>query len=160
MTKDEIKSTYTMTDILARYGLRANPKGFISCPFHKERTASMKIYKDSYYCFGCGAAGDIFTFVQEMENISFKDAFIELGGVYQKHSFSSDLALYKARKLREMKQKEKEREELQKKANMEVLEAFRNILNRSEPLSDTWCDAFNGLQKQLYIHGELNGIPY
>ena len=160
MTKDEIKSTYTMTDILARYGLHTNAKGFIRCPFHKEKTASMKIYKDSYYCFGCAASGDIFTFVENMENISFKEAFRELGGEYKKPSFASDLALYKARKRMEMERKKKDKEEAIRKANTELLEAFRTIKRRSKPLSDTWCDAHNSLQKQLYIHGELNGIPY
>ena len=160
MTKDEIKSTYTMKDILSRYGLHANSKGFIKCPFHKEKTGSMKIYKDSYYCFGCGASGDIFTFVENMENISFKDAFRELGGEYKRPSFESDLALYKARKRIEMERKKKYKEESIRKANLEVLEAFRTIKTRSKPLSDTWCEAHNSLQKQLYIHGEISGIPY
>lgn len=160
MNRQEIKSTYTMTDILARYGLHPNSKGFIKCPFHKEKTGSMKIYKDSYYCFGCGASGDIFTFVENMENISFKEAFRELGGEYEKPSFSSDLALYKARKRIEMERKKRDKEESIRKANIDLLEAFRIIKRRSDPLSDVWCEAHNGLQKQLYIHGELNGIPY
>ena len=160
MNKQEIKTAYTMTDILARYGLYPNLKGFVKCPFHKEKTASMKIYKDSYYCFGCGASGDIFTFVENMENISFKEAFRELGGEYKKPSFASDLALYKARKRLEMERKKKDKEKSIMKANLEILEAFRTIKTRSEPLSDVWCEAHNSLQKQLYIHGELNGISY
>ena len=52
MTSEEIKRRYSMADILERYGIRPNKAGFISCPFHNEKTASMKVYKDSYYCFG------------------------------------------------------------------------------------------------------------
>lgn len=46
------------------------------CPFHNEKTASFHIStsRQGYYCFGCGAKGDIFTFVQEMEGIDFRGA--------------------------------------------------------------------------------------
>lgn len=80
MTKEEIKDLYSMKDILERYGLpQPNRAGFICCPFHKEKTASMKIYPQSYFCFGCGEGGDIFSFVQLMDGVSFKEAFSELG---------------------------------------------------------------------------------
>ena len=82
MTSDEIKKLYSMRDILARYGMHPNRAGFIRCPFHKEKTASMKIYPDTYYCFGCGAHGDIFSFVSAMDGLSFREAFLELGGTY------------------------------------------------------------------------------
>lgn len=81
MTSEEIKAKYSMRDILAKYGIQPNRSGFICCPFHKgDREASMKIYGDSYYCFGCGASGDIFSFVERMEGCGFKDAFYALGG--------------------------------------------------------------------------------
>ena len=120
----------------------------------------MKIYKDSYYCFGCGANGDIFTFVQKMDNLSFKEAFQALGGTYQKPSFSSDLAIYRANKRRETEKKKARKEREAAEQNIALITAFRHILQHSEPLSDTWCDAYNSLQKQLYIHGEITGIPY
>ncbi len=46
------------------------------CPFHNEKTASFHIStsRQGYYCFGCGAKGDIFTFVQEMEGTDFRGA--------------------------------------------------------------------------------------
>lgn len=83
MNSEEIKKTYSMRDILGRYGMQPNRAGFICCPFHKEKTASMKIYQDSYYCFGCGAHGDIFDFVSQMEDITFREAFFNLGGTYE-----------------------------------------------------------------------------
>ena len=79
MNSEEIKKTYSMRDILGRYGMQPNRAGFICCPFHKEKTASMKIYQDSYYCFGCGAHGDIFDFVSQMEDITFREAFFQSG---------------------------------------------------------------------------------
>ena len=46
------------------------------CPFHNEKTPSFFVSpaRGSYYCFGCGAKGDIFTFVEEFEGLDFKGA--------------------------------------------------------------------------------------
>ena len=53
------------------------------CLFHKEKTPSFKINDDqaSYYCFGCGAKGDIFNLYQDLYNYNFQDAVIELGKI-------------------------------------------------------------------------------
>ena len=50
------------------------------CPFHEEKTPSCKINNDlgSYYCFGCGAKGDIFTIYTQLYNYTFPDAVKEL----------------------------------------------------------------------------------
>ncbi len=50
------------------------------CPFHNEKTPSFFVspLRQSYYCFGCGAKGDIFTFVQELEGLSFRQALKDL----------------------------------------------------------------------------------
>lgn len=99
MTKEELKNTYSMKDVIGKYGLFPNRAGFVSCPFHYgDHTASLKIYKDSFYCFGCGASGDIFDFVMRMERCDFKTAFGILGGTYQKPTFSSRLAIYQSQK--------------------------------------------------------------
>lgn len=46
------------------------------CPFHGEKTASFSVHatRQFYHCFGCGASGDVFSFVQKVENISFPEA--------------------------------------------------------------------------------------
>lgn len=82
MTSEEIKQAYSMQEIVGRYGLVPNRRGYIPCPFHKEKTASMKIYEKDYHCFGCGENGDIFSFIQRMEDITFPEAFRSLGGTY------------------------------------------------------------------------------
>lgn len=101
MTREEIKQAYSMKDILVKCGLPGpNRAGFIKCPFHKgDHEASMKIYDKDFHCFGCGANGDIFTFTERFYGISFKDAFLMLGGEYEKNpSFRSSLAIYRAKK--------------------------------------------------------------
>lgn len=158
MTKDEIKQTYSMRDILTRCGLRQpNRAGFIECPFHRgDHEPSMKIYDKDYNCFACGANGDIFTFLEQFHGIGFKEAFEMLGGTYEKPSgYASKLAIYRAQKAQEMKQKEAQKERERRKLNNDLIDIYRDYMERSEPLSDVWCDCYNALQYQLYIGGYL-----
>lgn len=65
------------------------------CPFHSEKTPSFSVHatRQFYHCFGCGASGDVFSFVQKVENISFPEAMRliaqKLGVTLPKVSFSS-----------------------------------------------------------------------
>lgn len=159
MTSEEIKAQYSMRDIIeGRYGIKVNRAGMARCPFHKEKTPSMKIYKDSYHCFGCNSNGDIFSFVQEMEHCDFKTAFMMLGGEYEKPSLSSSLNVYKARRARETKLAKEQRLRQKMSINNLLISVYTRWLNRFEPLSDEWCDTYNALQYQLYIFDELRGI--
>lgn len=159
MNKETIKQQNSMRDVLSRYGMIPNRAGFISCPFHSgDRTASMKIYKDSYYCFGCGATGDIFTFVQNMDNCDFKTAFTILGGTYQKPDFSSRMAIYRHQKQMEMRQKEEQKKKVELQECLSDIDFYRAILGRVKPLSDGWCEAWNRLQLALYHHGFIAGL--
>jgi len=56
-------------------------RGNVCCIFHKERTPSMKIYEDSFHCFGCGAHGDVIDFIQKKNNCSHKEALEYLSNV-------------------------------------------------------------------------------
>lgn len=144
MTKDEIKEKYSMRDVAEQYGLHPNRSGFISCPFHSgDRTPSLKIYKKDFHCHACGANGDIFDFVMRMDGLSFREAFQSLGGTYEKPSFSSDVAIYRARKQREMKEKQARREAEDRELNNLLISVYRRHMERSEPLSDAWCDCYN-----------------
>lgn len=159
MTSEEIKQEYSMRDIVGRYGLIPNRAGFIPCPFHQgDRTPSLKVYEKDFHCHACGANGDIFTFVQMIEDVGFKEAFQILGGTYEKPTFSSRLAVYRSRKRREMVRKEQERMAERKALNNMLIGIYRRYMERSEPYSDVWCDCYNALQYQLYLQAELNGM--
>jgi DNA primase len=159
MTKEELKAEYSMREVIGRYGLTPNRAGLIRCPFHQgDREPSMKIYEKDFNCYGCGANGDIFTFVQMMEEVSFKEAFQILGGTYEKPTFASRLAVYRSQKRREMTRKEQKRTAEKKTLNNMLIGIYRRYMERSEPYSDVWCDCYNAMQYQLYLHGELNGL--
>ncbi len=72
---EKIKERLNIVDLLGTY-LKLDKAGKnmkACCPFHHEKTPSFFVSaeRDSYYCFGCGAKGDIFTFVQEFEGLDF-----------------------------------------------------------------------------------------
>ena len=71
-----VKYQVSMINIANYYGIKINRNGYISCPFHNENTASMKVYPGikGYYCFGCGAGGNIFNFVMNYDGRSFEEA--------------------------------------------------------------------------------------
>lgn len=62
-----------------RYGFTPNWAGYICCPFHGERTASLKLYEDGgWYCFGCHAGGSSIDFVMRLFNLEFRQAVVRL----------------------------------------------------------------------------------
>jgi DNA primase len=77
-SKDQIKEYISIVDVVSLYvSLKPAGKNFKAlCPFHTEKTPSFFVMpeKNSFSCFGCHRFGDIFTMVQEMENISFVEA--------------------------------------------------------------------------------------
>ncbi len=70
----DIKERLDMKDVLTAYGIEVNRSGFCLCPFHGEKTPSMKVYEKNYKCFGCGESGDVIKFVEKMFNLSSIDA--------------------------------------------------------------------------------------
>ena len=81
---DKIKERLGIVDVVGSYVKMERAGGSFKarCPFHNEKTPSFFVSPDrgSYYCFGCGAKGDIFSFVEEFEGLDFKGALKVLAG--------------------------------------------------------------------------------
>lgn len=80
----ELKSYCDIEQILSSY-LTLTRRGRLLtglCPFHNEKTPSFTVYTDSqsYYCFGCGAGGDVVTFIRQIENLDYIEAIRLLAG--------------------------------------------------------------------------------
>ena len=75
---EEVRSRNDIVDVVGGY-VRLQKKGntyFGLCPFHNEKTGSFSVspHKQMYYCFGCGAGGNVFTFLMQYENFTFGEA--------------------------------------------------------------------------------------
>jgi DNA primase len=74
----EIKSRLNIEDVISDYiPLRKAGSSLVGrCPFHSEKTPSFHVSPDrqTFHCFGCGKGGDVFTFLMEIEGLSFKEA--------------------------------------------------------------------------------------
>lgn len=75
---EEVRSKNDIVDVISAY-VRLQKKGssyFGLCPFHNEKSPSFSVsrQKQMYYCFGCGAGGNVFTFLMEYENFTFQEA--------------------------------------------------------------------------------------
>ena len=79
---EEVRSRNDIVDVIGSY-VRLKKKGstyFGLCPFHNEKTGSFSVSpnKQMYYCFGCGAGGNVFTFLMQYENFTFGEAMQSL----------------------------------------------------------------------------------
>ncbi len=76
--KEEIRSANDIVDVISQYvTLKRSGRNFFGlCPFHREKSPSFSVSPDRQYfhCFGCHKGGDVFTFVSEIERISFKES--------------------------------------------------------------------------------------
>ena len=75
---EEVRSRNDIVDVIGQY-VHLTKKGstyFGLCPFHNEKTGSFSVSpnKQMYYCFGCGAGGNVFTFMMQYENFTFGEA--------------------------------------------------------------------------------------
>ena len=79
---EEVRSRSDIVDIISQYvKLHRRGSNYVGlCPFHNEKTGSFSVSagKQMYYCFGCGAGGDVFAFLMNYENETFSEALQEL----------------------------------------------------------------------------------
>nr|MBP3599383.1 DNA primase [Eubacterium sp.] len=79
---EEVRQRNDVVDVISSYvHLKKSGSNFTGlCPFHNEKTASFSVSggKQMYYCFGCGAGGNVFTFLMEYENLTFPEALEQL----------------------------------------------------------------------------------
>lgn len=119
-----------MQEAAQHYGITVDRRGFACCPFHEEKTASLKLYDTSFYCFGCGTGGDVITFVAKLYGISNAQAALRI---------NEDFGL----RLTDKSSPQARSEYLRKKAEKErELKQFREDYLAK-------CDEFKSLNKEL-----------
>lgn len=127
-------SAVDIKDVIERCGVEVDRNGFAHCPFHSgDRNASLKVYKDNYHCYGCGASGSAIKFVQSFYGIDFHDAMRKIN-----NDFAVGLPLDRRPTLREQARYDAAYREYRKRKAAEIAkkEAEQERYNK---LVDEWC---------------------
>ena len=74
---EAVKQSVTTRQAAERYGIKVNRNGMCVCPFHNDKNPSMKVDR-RFYCFGCGATGDMIDFVSRLHGIGSREAALML----------------------------------------------------------------------------------
>ncbi len=150
---EAVKQSVTTRQAAEHYQLRVNRNGFIVCPFHDDRTPSMKV-DTRFHCFGCGADGDVIDFAARLYGLDARPAAEKLAAdfhiMYEKTG-------RKPKPTRPVKTEEQLYRHLEEKC-FRVLSDYLNLLRQWEadyapqPEDETWHPLFvEALQKKDHI---------
>ena len=121
-----IEEQLSMAEVVSKYGYEPNRGMFICCPFHREKTPSMKIYDKSYYCFGCHNSGTAVNFVAKLYNLKPIDACKKISADFGLNiPFDRKLSIFELENIKaeEMARKiKKEQEERLKRQKQGIFE--------------------------------------
>ena len=126
-----------MKTVLETYGIEVNRAGYALCPFHTEKTGSLKVYPHSFYCYGCGTGGDAITLVQKLYDLPFSDALKKIN-----EDFGLGLPIGEKptlRQKREIQQKRRELERAREERQMTsaAYDGYLDLLIERERLQST-----------------------
>ena len=74
MLFETVKAAVPLREAAEHYGLTVSRSGMTCCPFHGDRHPSLKLNEDYFFCFGCGATGDVIDFTARLFGIDLGDA--------------------------------------------------------------------------------------
>ena len=160
----EVKGTISMPEVVVGYGIKPNRGGMIRCPFHNDRTPSMKIYQDHFHCFGCGEHGDVIRFAELYFNLSpleatkklIDDYHLQVSADVRRSGNSRDRPTPKIRKRLEAHQKEKCFEKWREEQTKRLLDEYHKLSGWKERYAprapdEEWhplfCEALQHLSK-------------
>lgn len=121
----EIKRLVPMTRAAPFYGVEVGAGGYARCPFHGEKTGSLKVYDGDrgWHCFGCHKGGSVIDFVMELYGLSVLDAEKRLDADFRLGLFSDEEDAESRQKAARERKKELERRDRQHRALYEAYDA-------------------------------------
>jgi DNA primase len=150
-----VKDAVTMRDLAEYYGFEVRHM-FIRCPFHGEKTGSLKIYsgKGGWHCFGCGLGGDIIDFAMKYEDIDFTTAVQHVGAYFNipisdgyKPTKEEKIAMEQHKEKQLMAIKERQRRTEEMIAVSEQIRLLEDIQQHLVPLGHAFCELQQVLMK-------------
>lgn len=161
---EAVKQSVTTRQAAEYYCLPVNRSGMISCPFHNDRTPSLKVDK-RFHCFGCGADGDVIDFVAKRYGLDAKKAAEKLAEDFQ-IPYEHSAGMPKGKPPAQQKTKEQRYRELEQKY-FRVLSDYFHLLRQWEeiyapkPEDETWHPLFvEALQRKTHIEYLLDVLLY
>ncbi len=161
---EAVKQAVTTRQAAENYGIHVNRTGKINCPFHNDRTPSMKVDK-RFHCFGCGADGDVIDFTAQIYGLDVKSAAEKLAAdfhiPYTHHKRKETVKKTIREKAEEQKYREFEAKCLR------ILSDYFHLLRHWEreytpkPEDEAWHPLFvEALQKKDHIEYLLDVLLY
>jgi len=152
---DRVKEALSARTVGERYGLTANHAGYAHCPFHGEKTPSMKLYDapgKGFHCFGCGAGGSVIDLVMRIANLPFRMAVMRLAT-----DFGIVGGMVSARPApNTRKRREGEYTALCKELwELDALVAALAPATPHDEWTDAWCAA---MDRQVIVEAEIMGM--
>ena len=148
-----VKHSVTTRQAAEYYQLRVNRAGFVACPFHNDRTPSMKV-DTRFHCFGCGADGDVIDFAARLHGLDAKPAAEKLALDFH---IPYERTGRKPKPVRAFKSEEQLYRQLEERC-YRVLSDYLNLLRQWEvdyapqPEEENWHPLFvEALQKRIHI---------
>lgn len=145
----EIKRLVPMTVAAPFYGVEVGAGGFCRCPFHGERTGSMKVYDGDrgWHCFGCHEGGSVIDFVMKLFGLSFVDAQKRLDADFR-------LGLFHDADDVNARQKAARAARERKKALDERIRKYMELWRRYNEAMEAFCEADKLVSESAYL------LPY
>ena len=140
---DTLKARVTVPQAAAHYGVRIGQNGLCRCPFHSDKTPSMKIIETYFYCFGCHSTGDVIDFTTRLFDLSPLDAARKLASDFGIDPNTPASAAVEPPHIRQ----EESRWEREGRCASTLIEYERLLKNRQRRFSpvhpsDEWDDRF------------------
>lgn len=157
----EIKESLTMRQVAKHLGYPVNRSGFILSPFRKEKTASCKLYRNSYYDFSTGAGGDLIKFTAVILNINNWEAC-----QYLVQAFSLPISLSGAADRREEIERRQREQKRQRAREQEFKAALLEDIDKLKSQERIYQMAIDEKiypplsEKQGYVISELQKVSY
>lgn len=161
---DAVKRAVTTRQTAEMYGLKVRRNNMVSCPFHNDRTPSMKVDK-RFHCFGCGADGDVIDFVSRLYAISSLEAAKKIASDF---GISYDVKSVPSRSKKIIRKKSNAQIYAEAEQRCcRVLSDYHHLLKRWEFIyapnmeDEIWHPLFvEALQKKTYLEYLLDILVY
>ena len=158
---NEIKESLTMQQVARHFGYEPNRSGFIHSPFGEDKTASCKLYKNSFYDFSTNTGGDLIKFTAALNGQNNWQAC-----QYLVEAFSLPFSLSGHTDNREQIERRKRERERQQERERNFKAAWRAEVDRLKALEEIYTAAIENKiypplsDMQAYVVGELQKVSY